>query len=124
MSELNANTEVFELLSNPISGDNPLLQILKSDNDEINSFRKRITKYALVIWPRSMSTRLLTFRHWLRRVRRAVLKEREVIVRQLSAAHSNSKYDTSFLPQYRYEHSVRLVAPQSVCTRKNADLLC
>jgi hypothetical protein len=46
MSELNANTEVFELLSNPISGDNPLLQILKSDNDEINSFRKRITKYA------------------------------------------------------------------------------
>lgn len=44
MSELNANTEVFELLTNPISGDNPLIHILKSDNDEINSFRKRITK--------------------------------------------------------------------------------
>jgi hypothetical protein len=90
MSELNANTEVFELLSNPISGDNPLLQILKSDNDEINSFRKRITK-----------------------VRRAVLKEREVIVRQLSAAHSNSKYDTSFLPQYRESEPLPLNLPNS-----------
>lgn len=90
MSELNANTEVFELLSNPISGDNPLLQILKSDNDEINSFRKRITK-----------------------VRRAVLKEREALVRQLSEAHSNSKYDTSFLPQYRESEPLPLNLPNS-----------
>lgn len=46
MSELNANTEMFELLANPISGDNPLQDILKSDNDEVISFRKRITKCA------------------------------------------------------------------------------
>ncbi len=38
-----------------------------------------------------------------------MLKEREALVRQLSEAHSNSKYDTSFLPQYRCDLSVRVV---------------
>jgi len=128
MSELNANTEVFELLSNPISGDNPLLQILKSDNDEINSFRKRITKYArespsppsrvscvrvvccvLCVCVSCISVSYTRFLPLHSRVRRAVLKEREALVRQLSEAHSNSKYDTSFLPQYRCDFGVRVV---------------
>jgi hypothetical protein len=38
-----------------------------------------------------------------------VLKEREALVRQLSEAHSNSKYDTSFLPQYRCDFGVPLI---------------
>lgn len=90
MSELNANTEMFELLANPISGDNPLQDILKSDNDEVISFRKRITK-----------------------VRRAVLKEREEVIRKAAQAQGESKYDTSFLPQYRESEPLPLNVPDS-----------